>query len=227
MRILVVVAAGSGERLGAVVPKALVELAGRPLVDHVLSRLGGEVDRIVVVAPDGHVEDMWVAIGGSDHPDVRVVVGGAPRSASVRAGLDAADAEQGDLVAVHDAARALTPATVLRATFDAVEAGAVAAAAGQPVVDTLKRVDGDVVVGTTSRTDLVAVQTPQTATAATWAIAHETHDHATDDLGLVEQAVDDGRLQGDVRIVPGSPLAMKITHRDDLDVATALTSVTS
>src|SRR5690606_41778203 len=106
----VVVAAGSGSRLGAEVPKALVPVAGTPLVAHAVRRLrAGGVEDVVVVAPADHLEAVREAVGAV----AAVVVGGASRQASVAAGLRALPAGPPGLL-VDDAgpcfgARSLRP----------------------------------------------------------------------------------------------------------------------
>ncbi|BDD80852.1 2-C-methyl-D-erythritol 4-phosphate cytidylyltransferase [Tsukamurella pulmonis] len=150
-------------------------------------------------------------------PRARVVVGGAERTDSVRAGLAAAgDAE---LVLVHDAARPMTPPAMIVRVVDALRAGASAVIPVLPVADTVKRVDADgAVLATVDRADLRAVQTPQGFTAASLRTAYDAApgELATDDAGLVERA------GGTVVTVAGDPLAMKITTAFDLRVAQAL-----
>ena len=159
MTIALILAAGSGERFGAGRPKALVELAGRPLVRWSVDTLleVAEIERIVVALPRGTEAPAGV-IG---------VEGGAVRSESVRRALAAADvdaARDDDLVLVHDAARPLVTVALAQATIRALEAdgsidGAIAAA---PMTDTVKRVGDDGVVRETlDRSELWAVQTPQ------------------------------------------------------------------
>lgn len=217
----IVVAAGSGVRLGARVPKALVEVAGRPLVAHAVDRLlRAGAGPVVVVAPPDAVEPTRRALqdaGGT----VSVVAGGARRADSVRAGLEALP-DGSAVVAVHDAARGLAPVALVRRVVAAVGGDVVAAAPALAVSDTLKRVDGDTVVATVDRDSVVAVQTPQVFTTAALRTAHRGADDATDDLALVEAALAEGRLDGRVVIVQGEALAMKVTHPADLAVAAAL-----
>ncbi|MBS3940416.1 MAG: 2-C-methyl-D-erythritol 4-phosphate cytidylyltransferase [Actinobacteria bacterium] len=219
MRIgVVVVAAGRGERLGHGQPKALVELAGRPLLHHALAGLAeaGLPPAVVVHTPGERAA--FVAATGLEV--AAYVPGGDSRTASVAAGLAAlGDVE---VVLVHDAARALTPASVIRAVADAIVDDVIAAAPGLPVTDTLKQVEGDTVVATVPRDGLVAVQTPQGFTRRALVTAHAEGGDATDDLALVEQAIVAGRLQGRVVVVAGAAAAMKITYDTDLLVAASL-----
>lgn len=217
---LVVPAAGRGDRLGADRPKALVELAGEPLLLHAVRRAAasGVVDVVVVVVPDGAVDVVRALLTPLLLPDLRVVPGGAERQDSVRLGLLAVD-DDVDVVLVHDAARCLTPPDVFVAVVEAVRAGAVAVVPALPVTDTVKRVRGDLVVETVDRSELVAVQTPQGFAPGPLVRAHEAARGAapaTDDAGMLES------LGHPVRTVPGAELAFKVTRPLDLVLAAAL-----
>lgn len=221
----VVVAAGQGTRLGdraGDVPKALVEVDGRTLLDLALTtiRAVGRFAPVVVVHPPAHREP-FARVAGDD---VRLVPGGERRSDSVRAGVGALDGPP-DRVAIHDAARALVPPGVVARTLDAVDGDVIAAAPGLPVADTLKAVGDDGTVRrTVDRRGLWAVHTPQVvrgdvlATVLDWAGDR----HATDDLGLVEDALDAGVVEGGIRLVRGDPRDLKITWPEDLAVAAML-----
>jgi 2-C-methyl-D-erythritol 4-phosphate cytidylyltransferase len=215
----VLVAAGEGSRLRADLPKALVELEGTPLVVHALRRLrAAGIATIVVVGHPEHLAATSAAVGDLAG---RVVAGGSTRSASVRHGLDALPDEV-DVVAVHDAARALTPTDVIAAAVTAVAGDVVAAAPGLAVTDTLKRVTASGDVETVDRDGLVAIQTPQVVRRGVLEAAHVDAPDASDDLGLVERLVAEGRVTGRIVITGGSALAMKITYEQDLHVAAAL-----
>ena len=167
----------------------------------------------VVVVPPGHEED-FAAIASS-HGVTRIVTGGATRTDSVRAGVDATDADC-ELVAVHDAARPLMPAETVVAAIDAVTGDVVAAAPALPVADTLKRVEDDV-VSTVDRCCLHAVQTPQVFRGEVLrALLVDPASDATDELALVERALADGAVAGRIVLVPGSLRGIKITSHDDL-----------
>lgn len=148
-----------------------------------------------------------------------VVTGGAERTESVQAGL----AQIGDAQAVliHDAARCLTPARVFDRVLAALADGAPAAVPGLAVTDTIKQVGGDGhVVATLERGSLRAIQTPQgfarEVIEAAHAQARALAATATDDAALVES------LGLPVRVVPGDPLAFKITVAADLEAAQQL-----
>lgn len=154
-----------------------------------------------------------------------LVPGAASRTASVRAGL-AALATDVEVVAVHDAARPLTPTSVLRAAVVAVTGAddVLAAAPALPVADTLKRLapgGTPQVVGTVDRRDLVGVQTPQVFPRAVLERALAAAE-ATDDLALVERALAEGEVTGRIVVVPGSWWGHKVTYEDDLALVRAL-----
>lgn len=215
--VALVVAAGSGRRLGAGGPKALVECAGRPLLAWSLDALlaAPEIAEVVVALPAG------VDAAGLLPAGVRGVEGGAERSLSVRAALAAAS-EGPELVLVHDAARPLLTPELIAACIAAATApdvdGAVAAAA---VTDTIKEAGEDgAVLRTLDRSRLWAVQTPQVfrrdALATALAQADARLVAATDDASLIEAQ------GGTVVIVPAAIENLKVTTPADLERATAL-----
>lgn len=201
----IVVAAGQGERFGA--PKQFLAVGDERLVDRAVMVAGAACDEVVVVLPEGRVWD--------GAPVAAAVVGGRTRSESVRAGLAAID-PAADIAVVHDAARPLATPELFELVIDTVRAGADAAVPALAVADTLKRVDGDRVVGTVDRDGLVAVQTPQAFRVAALRAAHAGAGDATDDAGLVEAA------GGTVVVVGGDPRNLKVTSVGDLAVVEAL-----
>ncbi|WP_460599921.1 2-C-methyl-D-erythritol 4-phosphate cytidylyltransferase [Flexivirga lutea] len=209
---VVVVAAGMGVRLGAGMPKALVRVGGRTLVEHAVQR-AREVGRapIVVVAPTAHLAEFAALL-----PGARVIPGGAERTDSVAAGLAALPSEV-DIVLVHDAARALAPPALFAAVAAAVAAGADCVVPGLPVTDTIKQVDQDCrVIATPDRSTLRAVQTPQGFRRAALEAAHARGGDATDDAMLIE------RCGGTVVVIDGDPLALKVTLPPDIEAAERL-----
>jgi 2-C-methyl-D-erythritol 4-phosphate cytidylyltransferase len=217
---VLVVAAGSGVRLGAGAPKALRLLAGEPLLVHAVRRVAAapSVRSIVVAAPPDGVETVRRLL--APVASVAVVPGGAERQHSVAAAL-AAVPDDVEIVLVHDAARALAPADMVEAVAAAVRGGRPAVIPVLPVVDTVKEVGPDgLVLGTVDRSALRMVQTPQGFRRAVLAAAHAgAADPLTDDAGLVEKA------GVPVSCVPGSELALKITLPADLVIAEALLRV--
>lgn len=213
---VVVVAAGAGTRLGAEVPKALVEVGGVPLVRHAVSTAvrARDVGWVVVAAPPTHVEAVREAV----EPVCRaaglpltVVPGGAHRGESVLAGVQALP-ESAEVVLVHDAARALTPVEVFDRVSAAVDADHPAVVPGVPVVDTVKQIDAaGRVLATPDRGALRLVQTPQGFLREVLLAAHAAHgSDATDDAALVE------RLGRAAYVVEGDPRALKVTTPSDL-----------
>jgi 2-C-methyl-D-erythritol 4-phosphate cytidylyltransferase len=209
----IVAAAGSGLRLGADLPKALVPLAGRPLVAWSVDALRtGGVAEIVVAVPAEQRDAFATALPA----DVRLVDGGATRTASVRAGLDAATAGAG-VVLVHDAARPLTPPDVVRRVLAALADGHPAVVPVLPVVDTTVIVDEQgAVIETVPRASLRRVQTPQGFDRATLAAAYALlapDADLTDDAAVV-------RAGGvPVVTVDGDERAAKVTVPHDLATA--------
>jgi len=209
----VIAAAGSGERLAAGIPKALVPLHGRPLFSWALDAFAGhpDVDSVVVVAPAEAVAAVQAGAGAR----AVVVSGGFSRQQSVDHGLAALTADVG-LVLVHDAARPLVDPAVISSVVAQLRAGAQAVIPVLPVTDTIKRVDSEgLVVATVERAELRAVQTPQGFRREVLLAAHRaTPDlSVTDDAGLVEA------LGIQVRTVAGSARCFKITTPDDLQLA--------
>ena len=217
MAVALIVAAGRGERLGSGRPKALVPLAGRPMLEYSVASLRAvtAVETIVVALP---ADELDAAPEG-----VVAVAGGTQRSHSVRAALGAAG--DGDPVIVHDAARPLAPSTLFAQALDALARaeGADAVIAAAPVSDTIKEVgdDGRTVTSTLDRSRLWAVQTPQVfRRAALERALREADDallgRATDDAWLIEQA------GGVVQVLGSDPGNLKITTPHDLRVAELL-----
>lgn len=210
-------AAGFGTRLNAPGPKALVRLAGRPLIWHALTRLAdsGRLASAVVAIPEGSDAAFRRALKGAPLPTA-VVVGGVTRRDSVLQALRAAGAADDDLVCVHDAARPLVDPAEVAAVVDAAAATG-AAVAAYALTDTVKRVSAGKVVETVPRGTLVAATTPQVIRASLLraAYASEGHRDVTDDVELVERA------GGTVRVVLTSRWNLKITYPEDLAAAEA------
>ncbi len=212
MAVALIVAAGRGERLGSARPKALVELAGRPMLEWSVSALREVTEMIVVALPAGELD---AAPEGT-----LAVAGGAVRSESVRAAL--AVARPGDPVVVHDAARPLATAELFRRAVAELErTGADAVIAATPVPDTIKETRGPVVTRTFERTWLWAIQTPQVFRRSALEAALEDDDllaRATDDAWLIEQR------GGVVRVIDSDQPNFKITTPTDLKLAELLLS---
>jgi 2-C-methyl-D-erythritol 4-phosphate cytidylyltransferase len=208
-----IVAAGAGERLGIDRPKAFATLGGRPLLAESMDRLDGcpWIDAIVVAAPAGWEEPViLLAEELAASKVVSAVTGGATRADSVRAAL-AEVPDDAAVVLVHDAARPLVDDAVVERVLVPLGEGFDGVVPGVPVSDTVKRVDGRVVVETVERASLVAAQTPQAflADSLRRAYAGDLGD-VTDCASLVERA------GGRVAVVEGDPRLLKVTTPADL-----------
>lgn len=219
---VIVVAAGSGTRLGAQRPKAFVELAGRTILEHSLAPVFGmqREAQVVVVAPSDLVaeaEEIAARVAGPAAASISVTAGGATRQESVAAGL-AALADGIRIVLVHDAARALTPTAVFDSVVAAVAQTASGIVPGVPVQDTVKRVDDDeTVVETIDRSELRSIQTPQGFPRAALDDAYAgADDEHTDDAALFAAA---GHT---VSVIGGDAASFKITTPWDLRRAEGL-----
>jgi 2-C-methyl-D-erythritol 4-phosphate cytidylyltransferase len=209
----VLVAAGRGERLGGDRPKAFAPLRGRPLLAESLDRLevSDWIDAIVVVAPEGWEEpSILVAEELGCGKVIATVTGGASRAESVRIGVDEADSDAVALV-VHDAARPLLPEEVLERVLGALGNGWDGAVPGLPVSDTIKRIQGEQVVETLPRSELVAVQTPQAFSAEALRPALGGNIAGASDCASLVEA-----RGGRVTVVPGDHRLLKVTTPEDL-----------
>jgi 2-C-methyl-D-erythritol 4-phosphate cytidylyltransferase len=208
----IVPAAGSGSRLGRGEPKALVPLAGRPLLARALEMLrAAGFERTIVAGPPDRLGELDSLLG----PGERAVAGGASRAESVRRAFEALAPEAGDVVCIHDAARPFAAATETRRVMAAAEKDG-AAIAAMPIVDTVKIVRGGWIEGTADRETLWAAATPQAFREDVLRRALAAGQEATDEAALCE------RLGIRVAVVPVSRLGFKITTPEDLRIAEAL-----
>ena len=209
----VLVAAGRGERLGEDRPKAFVRLGDLPMLAEPLRRLDESpwVDAVVMVAPPEWEEPAILLAEELGASKVSAcITGGATRTESVRAGV-AEVPEDAAVILVHDAARPLVSEDVVGRVVAALGEGFDGAVPGLPVVDTVKRVDGAVVVETLDRAELVAVQTPQAFVASVLRACVESTQSGTDCASLVEAS------GGRVTVVAGDERLLKVTTRADLE----------
>ena len=213
----IVVAAGSGSRIGADEPKAFRTIGGRPMVlvavEAALS--SPSIVGVVVVAPAG-CDERTRDLLASVLPTPIVVAGGNARQDSVRCGLRVVP-DDVEVVVVHDAARPLASGSAFDEVVRAVLEGADAAVPVLPPADTVKRVHDGMVVGTEPRDGLGLAQTPQ---AFRTHLLRDAHERAiaegwreTDDAALLE------RTGANVRALPGDPRNFKITTALDLERA--------
>jgi 2-C-methyl-D-erythritol 4-phosphate cytidylyltransferase/2-C-methyl-D-erythritol 2,4-cyclodiphosphate synthase len=221
-RAIVVVAAGSGTRLGLGTAKAFVPVAGVTMLERALATVFtlAEPTFVAVVAPADRLDECRTLVASVAGPAVgytTVLSGGADRHASVEAGLAALPA--GIIwVAVHDAARCLTPVDQFERVFEALQFTGGGIVPALPVTDTIKRVDADrLVTETVDRSQLVGVQTPQgfplSELRASYAASRQSE---TDDAGVFQAA------GGAVHVVAGDADAFKITTPWDLRRAEAV-----
>jgi 2-C-methyl-D-erythritol 4-phosphate cytidylyltransferase / 2-C-methyl-D-erythritol 2,4-cyclodiphosphate synthase len=202
----ILVAAGSGSRFGAETPKQFLPIAGQPVIRHAAQALAEHVALLQPVGDAGPIEAVLTGIPNR----LPTVPGGATRQDSVRAGLEALEPHQPDIVLVHDAARPVIPQGTIPALIAALREspGAIPAA---PVADTLKRVVRGVIIETVPRAGLFRAQTPQAFRFADLLKAHRAGlTGATDDASLLEAT---GQT---VEIVPGSDDNIKLTYSEDL-----------
>ena len=209
----IIVAAGSGDRLGADRPKAFARLGGRPLLAESLERLDASdwVDAIVVAAPEGWEEPaILLAEELSAGKVAQAVTGGASRAESVRLAMADVPADAA-AVLVHDAARPLLPPEVIDRVLEPLGEGWEGVVPVLPVADTIKRVESDQVLETLVRDGLVAAQTPQAFAADVLRAAL---------AGAIESASDCASLVeargGRVKAVEGDPRLKKVTTAQDL-----------
>ena len=210
----ILVAAGTGERLGSDRPKAFAALAGRPLLAESLERLDSSdwIDAIVVAAPpDWEEPAILLAEELVASKVTAVVTGGATRAESVRNAL-AEVWEEALVILVHDAARPLVDDSTIERLLGRLDGSVDGVVPGLAVQDTVKRVERDIVVETLDRDGLVAVQTPQVFLADPLRAAFAADlAGATDCASLVE------RQGGRIAVVEGDPDLVKVTTADDLE----------
>lgn len=238
-RALVVVAAGSGTRLGHGMPKAAVQLTERTMLDHALDAVTDalQLSLVAVVLPEDTATQEKLRLSSAEvsarcRADIVTVTGGPARTESVRAGVRSVQqhAERASWpgpvhVLVHDAARALTPTSVFQRVLGALDAGAESAIPALPVTDTIKRVDhSSHVTETLPRQELRAVQTPQgfTLDLLRRSFVHIGELSTEAAAALTDEAMIAEDLGESVAVVEGHPHALKITTSVDLLTARAL-----
>ena len=209
-----IVAAGSGARMGGELPKQYRMLAGIPVLRRAVMAFADHprIDRVRVVVAESWTEDCYKAVGGG-LGDVEPIVGGASRGESVRNGLQAID---GDQVLIHDAARPFCPQAVIDRLLDALVTQP-AAVPVLPVSDTLARWSG-LLGEPIDRDGAVRVQTPQAFRLADIKAAYGAWQgpYPSDDSTVA-------RAAGiDVAGVAGSVELEKLTTADDWQRAEAL-----
>ena len=206
----IIAAAGMGHRLGANLPKSLVKLLDKTLVEYAVANLSPVCELIIVTAPKGY-EDEYTKILGDQ---VTVITGGVLRSDSIRIAISKIPANY-EYVLVHDAARALASTTLASSVLNQLIQGEQAVIPALDVIDTIKEVDSKGYVrNTLNRSSLKVIQTPQGFSRSVLERAHQASEDATDDAALVEA------LGVAVKVIAGEDRAFKITTPSD--IATAL-----
>ncbi len=201
----ILLAAGTGSRFGAPIPKQFFALAGRQVVRHAAETLVAECD---LLQPVGDAATLADALAGLPH--LPAVPGGATRQDSVLAGLEALVPHDPEVVLVHDGARPVIPPGTIAALLAAL-ADAPGAIPAVPVADTLKRAAGGRIAATVPRDGLFRAQTPQAFRFATLLDLHRAAPPgATDDASLLEAA------GLPVALVPGAEANIKLTYQEDL-----------
>ena len=208
----IIAGAGLGNRLGAKLPKALIQIDGISLVERAFASLSKVVDEIVITAPEGFADEFRKIVGES----AKVITGGVLRSDSVKLALEALSPSV-EYVLVHDAARGLATSDLANRVLGELKSGEVAVIPALAVVDTIKEGDGEGYVrNTPERSSLRAVQTPQGFAVSVLKRAHEASEDATDDAALVEA------IGVKVKTIAGEARAMKVTNPEDIALALAL-----
>lgn len=210
----IIAGAGMGHRLGAEIPKALIQIQGITLLERAFISLSKVVDEIVITAPEGYEEQFKAIVGQS----AEVITGGVLRSDSIRVALKALSPSV-ESVLIHDAARALASSALAARVLGDVQSGQSAVIPVLKVIDTIKEIDRDGFVrATPDRSSLVAAQTPQGFNRQVLERAHSASDDATDDAALVEA------IGVKVKTIDGEASAFKITTKEDIGQALLLLS---
>ena len=225
--VAVVLAGGSGERFGTPVPKQLLPLAGRPMIEHSVAAFerAPAVDQILVVMAAGHAERVRALLGTGGYAKLsHVIDGGATRTESTRRAIAELGDDECDVL-FHDAARPLVSQQTI--------AGCVAALADHravgvavPSSDTIAVVSDGLMTAIPRRDSLARCQTPQGFRLSVIRRAYQLADAdpafgelpATDDCGIVLRYLP----ELGVHVVPGSERNIKITYPRDLAIAEAL-----
>ena len=205
----IIAAAGMGHRLGANLPKSLVKLIDKTLVEHAVANLAPVAQLLIVTAPAGYEKEYKKLLG----EEVEVITGGVLRSDSIRIAI-AKIPNNYEYVLVHDAARALASTRLASEVINQLIRGQQAVIPTLEVIDTIKEVDNQGYVrNTLNRASLKIVQTPQGFNRSVLERAHQASEDATDDAALVEA------LGIKVKTIAGEDQAFKITTKGDIKTA--------
>lgn len=223
MKTAIILAGGEGRRAGGDVPKQFQDLLGRPVVWWSLKAFH-EADpqtQLVLVLHPGFLDDwdlMVKALPEDERFECRVCCGGRDRLQSVANGLHQVKATPGDLVAVHDGARPLVTAEMVRRGWETAAARGTAVPA-VPVSDTLRRLESDGSSHTADRSLYVAVQTPQVFDAK---ILKEAYAAVGDNRAYTDDASVVQASGHSIALYQGIPENIKVTNPLDRVVAEAM-----
>lgn len=209
-----IVAGGSGSRMGKEKNKVLLRLGGKTVIENTLDVFfeSRKIDEIVIVARKEDVAEYERMFSSPPKP-VLIALGGATRQRSVQNGLLAAG---GEIVVIHDAARPFVTVKMIEESIAECEKNG-AAAVGVACVDTLKKTEEGFCVATVDRAGIYCIQTPQTFFLKNIKRAHEQAEQdgfeVTDDCSVYEHYI------GRIKLVEGSTRNIKITYSEDLAFA--------
>ena len=212
----VIVAAGSSRRMGGG-DKLGMTVGGRPILRRTVEALAAapEIDRLILVTAAERVDELRSRPWLQEHA-ATVVPGGRRRQDSVAEGVRAASAP---IVLVHDGARPLVSAALVSRVVEGVQRHG-AAIPALPVVDALKRAEGEIITASAERSGLYRAQTPQGARRELLLAAADAHAHG--DADIPDEADLLERAGVPVAIVPGDPDTIKVTLPEDLRLARKL-----
>lgn len=215
---VILVGAGSGQRLGAGIPKAFVQLQGKSLLERAIETVlsMNVTGHLVVVVPESHAAGALSVLEAETEStggrwSTNVAMGGLERHFSVMNGLELMP-EWVETVLVHDIARPLTPVSQFTQVMHAVAERRAGVVPVLPITDTVKRIsDAGDIIETVDRSVLVSAQTPQGFPRHELSAAYESvRGNPTDDASVAQAA------GFSVTTVPGDPRAHKITTAADL-----------
>jgi len=217
--VAVVLAGGSGERFGTPVPKQLLTLAGRPMIEHSVAAFdrAPEVDHILVVMAASHAQQVRALLAAGGYAKLsKVIDGGTSRTESTQRAIAELGEDECDVL-FHDAARPLVSQQTIAACVAAL-ADHRAVGVAVPSSDTIAVISDGVMTAIPRRDSLARCQTPQGFRLSVIRDPHFVELPATDDCGIVLRYLP----ELGVHVVPGSDRNIKITYPRDLAVAEAL-----
>jgi 2-C-methyl-D-erythritol 4-phosphate cytidylyltransferase len=214
MNTAILAAAGSGKRFGSEIPKQFIEVAGKPIIIHTLERFEKcpDIDKIILLLPESEISSFSDSIQLYKISKLeKIIAGGASRAGSVLNGINALGSET-DIVAIHDGARPLVSLEEISRVIEKAEETGAACLVGK-ITDTIKEIDGNLILSTLDRTKLRRALTPQAFSLRILKRAfaeNEISDKITDESSMVE------KMGVEVSFIEGSSRNIKITTKEDL-----------